>query len=218
MLNLYKGKLDLTHEKVVSHCDWHARNPNNLRKRQIEKFIYWYSNLDRIRYPVSFLVGQGELMGIHPGTTRLLAQWLSGKRYVDALGVINIDNKSYNMMKEIMPKHERLLSEQAMAFDAGDGHWEFRLAGDFDLFTKGAQEVDWYKLERVEKRNFKSFWINQPGIKWINRINMETIYDKSKTKGPNIEILCNPIGLFKSLAFLVDNKYKHDASYEINTV
>ena len=217
MINLYRGHIDLTHPKIKRHAEWHADNSENLYERQLEKFIYWYTSIERITYPVTAMIGGGSVLGFHPGTSRLVAQYLKGTKDIDCLVTFIIGLKNEELLYEVMPDAKRLNSEEVMAFDAGDGHWEFRLQGDLELFrNKVGRHIEWYERDKVPKVNKKFFWNKQPGIRWFHNETKELIIDRSKPGEKNIDInIFSPRGMFTSVAFLIDGTHEHTGSFQI---
>ena len=218
MINLYRGKINLTHPKVTRHAEWHANNPENLYERQLEKFIYWYTDLNRITYPVTSCIGLRTVLGFHPGTSRLIAQYFKGEEYVDCLCTLIIGDLSTDFLLEVMPDARMLPSEEVMAFDAGGGHWEFRLKGDDEFFesVNGDKKIEWYERDNVAKVNKKSFWSKHSGYRWIDNETKEMILDRSRMGVPHKDIMIfSPKGFFQSAAFLIDGQHEHAGTFQI---
>jgi len=218
MINLYRGNIDLTHPKVKRHAEWHANNPENLYERQLEKFIYWYSDVNRMTYPVTACIGSRNILGFHPGTSRLIAQYLKGLITVDCLVTLIIGDLNTDLLLEVMPDARMLASEEVMAFDAGEGHWEFRLKGDDELFEpkEGHHKIEWYERDNVAKINKKSFWSKHPGYRWFDNESKRMILDKTREGVPYKDIyIFSPKGFFQSAAFLIDGQHEHAGTFQI---
>ena len=109
MIELFRGKIQLQNPLVAEHAKSHINNKRILDpteqwyERSIEKFIYWYTEISRIKYPMSAVVGGSKLIGIHPGTSRLVAQYLKGIKSADCIMLCIMHQDSKPFMYDIMP-------------------------------------------------------------------------------------------------------------------
>tara|TARA_A100001035_G_C27628181_1_gene428720 strand:+ start:57 stop:701 length:645 start_codon:yes stop_codon:yes gene_type:complete len=203
MIELYRGKINLKDPLVAKHAEAHINKRTLLDptrphyERTVEKFIYWYTDLSRIKYPVTAVIAGKQLLGIHPGTSRVIAQYLKGVKFVDCIAMVIIHQDSRTTLQQLMPDATPLSGSEAISFDAGDNNWEFRLKDD----TCDLEDRD------INKTNKKYFWNLHPGMRWFH--NNQLLLDRSKPgeKPRDIAVVC-PLGLYQSLTHLINNSPK----------
>jgi len=203
MIELYRGKINLKDPSVSYHAQLQLNKPWLLDptrlhyERQIEKFIYWYTDISRIKYPITAVIAGKEILGIHPGTSRVIAQYLKGIKFVDCIAMVIVHQDSRATLEHIMPNAQPLDGTEAISFDAGHNNWEFRLKED----TCDLEDRD------IKQTNKKYFWSLRPGMRWFH--NGRLLLDRSRPGEISKDIaIVSPLGLYQSITHLIDNSPK----------
>ena len=207
MIELFRGKIQLQNPLVAQHAKSHINNKRILDpteqwyERSIEKFIYWYTEISRIKYPMSAVVGGSELIGIHPGTSRLVAQYLKGIKSADCIMLCIMHQDSKSFMYEIMPDAKPIDCSQVVACPNHDTSkpirsvWQFRLQEDAGVL----KNID------IHKTNKRYFWSLHPGHRWF--YNNKLLLDRSKPgETPRDIAIVYPSGLYQSITHLIDDQ------------
>lgn len=207
MLQLYRGKINLKDPLVAKHAEEHINAEKFLDptrpqfERHIEKFIYWYTDPSRIKYPITVFIAGGQLIGIGPGTSRLVAQYLKGIKYVDC--IVMLHEHSNSLMKRFISDVTPLHRSEITYTCSGNNNWEVRLKEDQPVLSN----------LQIHKTNKKHFWNKNQGMRWF--YDNKLILDRSRSKEKPIDIaIIKPIGLFQSITHLVDNTPK---IHKVNT-
>lgn len=201
MLQLYRGKINLKDPLVAKHAEEHINVEKFLDptrphfERHIEKFIYWYTDPSRIEYPITAFIAGGQLVGIGPGTSRLVAQYLKGTKYIDC--IVMLHDQSRALMEQLVSNVTPIDRSEITFTCSGNNNWEVRLIEDTPVLPN----------LQIIKTNKRYFWNKNPGMRWF--YNNQLILDRSKpNEKPKDIAIVKPIGLFQSITHLVDNSPK----------
>ena len=207
MIELFRGKINLQNPIVAHHADAHINSIKVLDptqqwyERTIEKFIYWYTDISRIKYPMTAIIGGSTLLGIHPGTSRLIAQYLKGIQSADCIMLCVMHEDSKSTMYEIMPNAKPIDRSEIVACPNHDPNkkihsvWQFRLKEDAGIL----ENID------IKKTNKRYFWSINPGVRWF--YNNKLLLDRSKPgETPRDIAIVYPSGLYQSITHLIDDQ------------
>ena len=201
MLQLYRGKINLKDPLVAKHAEEHINVQKFLDptrphfERHIEKFIYWYTDPSRIKYPITAFIAGGQLVGIGPGSSRLVAQYLKGTKYMDC--IVMLHDHSRALMDQLVSNVTPINKLDITYTCSGNNNWEVRLKEDQPVLSNS----------QILKSNKRYFWNKNQGMRWFYE--NELILDRSKPNEKSKDIaIVKPLGLFQSITHLVDNSPK----------
>jgi len=201
MLKVYRGKINLKDPLVAKHAEDHLTVEKFLDptrphfERHIEKFIYWYTRPSRIKYPITAFIAGGQLIDIGPGTSRLVAQYLKGIKYIDCI-VISHEHSS-DLMERLVSNITPIDQSEITYTCSGHNNWEVRLKEDQPVLSNS----------QIFKSNKRYFWNKNQGIRWFYE--NELILDRSKPNEKSKDIaIVKPLGLFQSITHVIDNSPK----------
>lgn len=171
MFKFYKGHLNLQNSHVKHIASIHG---NELTKRwmmedwtwfdrYVNQTMYWFNDPSRIRNPISILLANGYMHGVHPGASRFMGVCLSGAKSMLALAVCHID-----------PSIDQTLKKYMLYYEPTDNvKWNIDPPCNHTFLLDEAQEFDehWWKEDSIEDVNAQQIWNKQPNLEWYDSQN-----------------------------------------------
>jgi hypothetical protein len=170
MFKVYQGKLNLNHPdaqaRFTSFLNKKFFNPNQVLQ-ETKTFLYFYNNINAIKHPISIFIHDCKIYGPHPGKMRLAASCFAKKDYIDAIFVLNGNNKNRTYLDQIAeditePGANDIVFEKNQV---DHGQWWGFISSEQHRYHNNSYEKEFEKKKTEE--TFRNFLNTHRKYRWI---------------------------------------------------
>jgi len=170
MFKFYSGLLNLNQEHVqhianVIRNDLspdYAKNNTKWFERFVDQTLFFWENPLKMKNPITVLLANGWLHGIHPGTSRFLGSVLANADTIPALAVCHIDPSSTQALEKYLIDYKET---DDYAF-----YTERPCKNSFQPKTRDnvATHDTWIEEESIDDVAHRVVWSKKPNIQWVD--------------------------------------------------
>lgn len=170
MFKFYLGELDLKQEQVQRIAEMlaltlsaeYAKNDPEWFARFVEQSLYWFDDPSKMKNPITILIANGFMHGVHPGTSRFLGAYLAGADTIPTLAVSHTDPSTPATLKKYLKNYEET---KDVFFNT---NWP--CPNSFQPLSRDdvATNEDWLEKESVSDVTARIVWNKHPNIQWID--------------------------------------------------
>lgn len=171
MFNFYKGllKLDTDNVKAIAdaianeHCAYYAQKDPVWFSRFVNQTLFFYEDPGKMKNPITVLIANGYVHGIHPGTSRFLGSVLAGEKTIPSLIVSHIDPTTPDTLQKYFVDYQ----------ETDDYHFYTSAPCKNSFQPKTRDNVatydDWIKEESIDDVAHRLIWSKVPNITWVDK-------------------------------------------------
>jgi hypothetical protein len=179
MFNFYRGELKLKEENVQAigsalaneHSAHYAKEKPEWFDRFVQQTLYFYSDPSRMKNPITILLANGYMHGVHPGSSRFLGCYLAGVDTMPVLAVSHVDPSTPRALEKYLVNYE--LTDDYEFYTEGPCKNSFQPKTRNDIAT----DDNWIEKDSIEEVNKKVLWNRHPNLQWINYQN-EVLFER----------------------------------------
>lgn len=172
MFKFYSGLLKLDHEHVQKIANIicnelspdYAKNDPEWFKIFIDQTIFFWENPSKIKNPITVLLANGWLHGIHPGTTRFLGSILAKEKTIPVLAVCHTDPSTPKTLERYLIDYKETDNYHFYTERPGKNTFQLKTRDEIATLDEPAMS----KVESLDEVVNNVLWSKEPNIRWVD--------------------------------------------------